>query len=52
MTPQQRRERRWGRANNAKIAVGFALAAVAPYVILAAERARVWRNATRGGRRA
>ena len=44
--------RQWDRAIGAKIAVGFALAAVAPYVILAAERARVWRNEIRLGRRA
>ena len=45
-------QRSWDRAIGAKIAVGFALAAVAPYVILAAERARLWRNETRLGRRA
>ena len=41
----------WTRATTAKVSLGFALAAVAPYVILVAERARVWRNATRLGRR-
>ena len=43
--------RQWDRAIGAKIAIGFALAAIAPYVILAAERARLWRNAARLGRR-
>ena len=43
--------RQWDRAIAAKVSLGFALAAVAPYVILVAERARVWRNATRLGRR-
>ena len=44
--------RQWDRAIAAKVAFGFALAAVAPYVILAAERARLWRNEIRLGRRA
>ncbi|WP_330473790.1 hypothetical protein [Terrabacter sp. C0L_2] len=52
MTPQQRRERRWDRAIAAKVALGFALATVAPVVAIIADRARVYRNTIRLGKRA
>ena len=44
--------RNWDRAIAAKLAVGFALALAAPYVVVVADRARVYRNAIRLGRRA
>lgn len=50
MTPQQRAERRWNRAISAKVGLGFALAAAAPFVAIIADRARVTRNAIRLGR--
>ena len=51
MTAAQR-DRFWSTATTLKLTVGFALALAAPYVVVVADRARVYRNAIRLGRRA
>ena len=40
----------WSTATAAKVALGFALAAAAPFVAIIADRARVTRNTIRLGR--
>ena len=44
-------EKQWDKLLAAKVALGFALAAAAPVVAIIADRARVYRNTIRLGRK-
>lgn len=51
-TKADRRARQWDSAIAAKLTLGLMLALAAPYVAIIADRARVYRNTIRLGRRA